>query len=131
MEASIRRGRIWVIGIFVALRAIEFGLYYATAASRSAWMALLLASVLWTTVLLIGIWFQRNWARYFLILALGASSVGLAITATAKIQEGDLHYTTAFILAMSAIGHAAIVCALAYSPDIKHLTNQARRLWFQ
>ena len=118
------RGRLWLILIFLALRGIEVFMYLAVPArNNSQLLGSMLSTVIWTTALLIGIWYRQNWCRYILIVLLLLTVVVFMIL----VPEGMVIFGDDMLLVLFgglALAYAAIAWVLISSRDIRRLTNR-------
>jgi hypothetical protein len=125
-HSNARRGRIWLILIFLALRGID-ALYYfgiQAAGDKSRPLAAIATNVIWTTALLCGIWFHRDWCRavliFFLALGVLAGVVGIPSILPMVTNNRELA-----ILGAATLGNAAVAWILATFTDIKRLANRS------
>ena len=83
----------------------------------------MLSTVIWTTALLIGIWYRQNWCRYILIVLLLLTVVVFMIL----VPEGMVIFGDDMLLVLFgglALAYAAIAWVLISSRDIRRLTNR-------
>jgi hypothetical protein len=121
-QENARPGRIVlavIFGVILAQNALTyFTLAKAEKAPGEAWIIL---SELWTTVLLVAIWYKANWARYvlggacFLVSVIGAVFVPLLRNGTSS--------PPAYLLA-GVVVYFGIFLAITYLPAIRLLTRR-------
>lgn len=122
---SSQRGRMLLIAIFCALRAADALICFAgPAAGRSPAMAAVLTGALWTTALLIGIWFRHEWCRWALMVVL----LFCILSATFFLRsafELPINYTSLVVLLAVALINAAAAWAVIELRDIRRLTSRS------
>lgn len=127
-------GGLWLVAIFIVLRLADAGVYRASFfVEDRAWQlqANVLVSVLWTTVLLVGVWQRKNWARYLLILLLlyvGSFTAYIAHGVSTDLLDPGL---SLFARPLYAILGAAILYLAAgllfiRSRRLRHLAEKSR-----
>ena len=123
-HGSSRRGRLLLIVIFCALRASDACLYFGGPAdAKSRLLAGILTGALWTTALLVGVWFRQDWCRWaltvVLLLGIGAFAVLLR-----EAFELPLRYNLVAVPALAALINGCAAWAVIVLRDIRHLTNR-------
>jgi hypothetical protein len=115
---------MWLIFIFLALRSIEvFMFLLVPAESNSRVLGSMINTVIWTTALLIGIWYRQNWCRYILIAILLLTVVTLMIIVPEAVVLLDAEIL--FVLfAGITLAYAAIIWVLISNSDIRRLTDR-------
>jgi hypothetical protein len=122
------RARWLLILIFCALRLADLLYYFGFQAAidradKSRLLGAIVAGVIWTTALLMGVWLRRDWCRYVLMIFLGLAVAGALIAIPSVLPMLASHNAVA-ILGAGTLINAAIAWLLAWSPDIKRLTNR-------
>lgn len=120
-HASPQVGRVWVVFVFLMLRAVDLVIYCGVPViTRHHLMGVILNGVIWSTVLLIGIWFRKAWARIILVFLLLAS-VGLAMIFWTGLA--DVHVSAHFV-GLSIGVNLAVALILICSPSVRKLTSR-------
>jgi hypothetical protein len=124
-SGSSRRGRLLLIAIFCALRGADILIIIAGAAGlRSPATAAVLTGALWTTTLLVGIWFRQEWCRWALMTVL----MGCILAATYFLRGAfdlPLHYSSLAVLGVVALIDASAAWAVIELRDIRRLTSRS------
>lgn len=83
----------------------------------------LINTVIWTTALLIGIWYRQNWCRYVLIamLILTVVTFMIIVPEAVVLLDDDMLFV---LFGGIALAYAAMVWVLISSPDIRRLTDR-------
>jgi hypothetical protein len=118
------RGKLWLIFIFLALRSIEVFMYLLVPTENNTRvLASLINTVIWTTALLIGIWYRQNWCRYVLIamLILTVVTFMIIVPEAVVLLDDDMLFV---LFGGIALAYAAMVWVLISSPDIRRLTDR-------
>ena len=125
-HGSIKIGRIPLIFLFFALGfidAIQLLRIYPIMNDKDTFLGALIAMAIFTTVLLICVWFHQNWARYMLtgtLLLIGI--IGLSLIPCLR-DLPNLSGATIDILGLLA-GYLCVAVVLIISKDIRRLTSR-------
>lgn len=121
---SSRRGKVWLVLIFFALRGMDAYMYFGNPFGISSQLAgAILSAMVWTTALLAGIWFRQSWCRHVLPIFLLLGSIGVMIVYSSVNSPVTIESMIVFFAGFG-LGNTAIAWALITSPDIKRLTNR-------
>jgi hypothetical protein len=94
------------------------------AADKSRILASIITGAIWTTALLAGVWFRRNWCRYALLLIL-LLSVASSMIFLPGLFEQPVNYAVLKILSVVTLVNGAAAWALACSRDIRRVTSRS------
>lgn len=122
-HGSSRKGRIWIVVLFLVLRFLDGALLYNVPHTNRL-MALVLIEAVWTTVLLVAIWYRRNWARALLAIGLlvaGVSSLVVEAGLTDKGADGE-HGLLMFGV---TAGQIIVAFILIFSVNLNRLTSRS------
>lgn len=121
-RGNFTRGRLWLVFIFLLLRALDYFLF-SFAVNKHSVLGPIINGTLWSIALLSAIWFRMNWARYAMVILL-LVSVGLAFILEASFAE---FVASDVILVMATFTAGQLVAALMliFFPSIQKLTNNA------
>jgi hypothetical protein len=121
----LRRGRVWVLLIFCALRCSDALTYFAAPpAERSRILAGILVGFIWTTVVLNGLWLRKDWCRYVLSFLIVCSTIAATILVPRVYQLPADYHAIGSLLAAACI-NGAVIWVLISLPDIRRLTSRA------
>ncbi len=124
-RGNFTKGRIWIVFIFLLLRAMDFLLYYSvhTMPNTSRLIGDIIAATLWSAVLLTLVWMRQNWARYAMgILLLLSVAVALITEAAyAEFLPGNM----TLLMVTYTIGQLTAALILIFSPSIQKLTSHS------
>ncbi len=125
-RGSVYRARLWLVGIFLLLRAYDVFVFVSVPLPGSSILfGSIINKFILTTVLLTAIWFRKGWARYALIflLAIGVLAA-LIVLPEFWVKLEDSSRLTVFTVT-AIILHAAIAFRLMFSRDLDRLTSRA------
>src|SRR4051812_2398514 len=74
-RSRTKSAKVMLVAIFVLLRlsdAFCFQAAYSALHPSPAMRGLTMIAGVWTTIFLVAVWMQKRWARYFLVISLGA-----------------------------------------------------------
>jgi hypothetical protein len=119
-----------LVAIFVLLRisdAFCFQAAYSALHPSPAMRGLTMIAGVWTTIFLVAVWMQKRWARYFLVISLGA--VALVGSTIIFAMSFDLREALAWpglaYVAQGAV-YLAAASVLIRSEDIRRLVERSR-----
>jgi hypothetical protein len=122
---SSRRGRLLLIVIFCTLRVADALICFAgPAGARSPALAAVLTGALWTTALIVGIWFRQEWCRWALMVVLLGCILSAAYFLRAAFDL-PLHYASLSVLLVVALIDSAAAWAVIQLRDIRRLTSRS------
>ena len=122
-----KRARIWLVVIFIALRFSDALCYFVLLRGQevdSSGLISLVATVLWTSVFFIALWFRKPWARYLLItiMVLYASLPGMTLYMVLLEHGSVLPFPLAIVFAQFA-AYAGGATILIRSADIRRFAS--------
>jgi len=122
---SSRRGRLYVLLIFCALRIPDACAYFGSPqGAKRAMIAAIITGALWTTSLLIGVWFRHDWCRPSLAVVLIGSMLATLYVLHSAFDSGINPASAALFSVIAAVDIAA-AWAIVGLRDIRHLTSRA------
>jgi hypothetical protein len=122
-HASLLKGRLWLVVIWIALRALDAAIFISMRRAHNAhnaqMLVFLFSDVLWSTTLLIAVGCRQAWAKFGLVAIVG---MGIAwdvihISQAAKDTQG--------LFVIDCIGRALVMVVILRSWGIKRLTSRA------
>ncbi len=123
---SSRRGRMQLLAIFFALRVVDALYYFGIqgAGNKSPLLGSILVNAIWTTTLLIGMWFRKSWCRSLLIIFLGLAIV-VAVVALPSVLPILTNNQLIVVFGAAMLVNAAIIWLLVNSPDIGRIASRS------
>ena len=128
-------GRFYIFFLFLWLRAIDaatlYALYPRLAIVYKRYLILsLVTTSVWTTGLLLAIWFRQNWAKYVLV-----GSLLLTVISTLSMLPGlpdsvDPQKELCFIMGVTVV-YLPVALFLMVSQSIHKLTREKRGKTFE
>jgi hypothetical protein len=121
-----RGGRLWLVAIFIALRAGDAALLkfaFHPLNEYPVLKGLSIGSIAWTTLLLIAIWRRQEWARILLITLI---SISIAIFCfVLLLMDPSVGSAAPIRLIISGVVvHGAVLFPLSRSRKIHHLVSK-------
>jgi uncharacterized MnhB-related membrane protein len=125
-RASCQRGRLMLLGIFCVLVGMNALVYFGVPrdGETSGPASAIMASSVWYTALMVGIWRRRDWCRNVLICVQLLAVAVFMIVVPSSLQILDNSRALGIFAANISV-LAAIAWTLMRSPDIKRLTSRS------
>src|SRR5687768_14387418 len=128
-SSHFRKGRVVLVAVFFALRAVDVLIYLLARAEpagfdRARLVSFLVCLALWTTSLLVGMWLRQAWARYLMIAFVFLSGLVELLWLPSAFFEVPGPILQPILTAIGVI-HAGILYALIGIPAVRRLTSQA------
>jgi len=122
---SSRRGRVLLILIFCVLRVADALVCFSGPASaRSPAVAAVLIGALWTTSLMVGIWFRQEWCRWALMVVLLLSILS-AMFFLRDAFDLPVHAGPILVLLVIALINSGAAWGVIQLRDIRRLTSRS------
>ncbi len=119
-----RRGRLWLLLLFCALRGGDALVYFATPANdKRHLLAAFVVSAIWTTAAIVGVWSRQNWCRGALGLLVVLSTV--SYTFFLPVYQLPADYRVLGFVGAVVVINGAVIWAVNSLHDIKRLTSRA------
>jgi hypothetical protein len=124
-RGRFRRGRLWLILIFLGLRAGDALMYFGSPAiDRPRVLASIVIGGIWTTSALGGLWAMQAWCRYALNILIVLTTIASTCFISAVFQLPVNQRVLIFLFAAAMVNGAAIWAVIS-SPGIRRLTSRS------